>query len=146
MHNVIGDNAGSQWFNMIDKVLSGTAKANRVPSGMDNDHNVGMEDQTPSQHEEVIHEVPHEEPESLRTRAFNFLGVRGQPVKRRKLGSDMAAFLDCFCESNCRIKELKLEAAIKLHEDNRKFELKIFKLIQASQERMANFLPMFFKA
>ena len=97
---------------MIDEVLSGTAKANGVPSGMDNGHNMGVEDQPPSQLEEVTHEVPEEEPESPRTRASNFPRVRGQPVKRRKLASDMATPLDCFCESTRRIEELKLEAAI----------------------------------
>ena len=123
---------------MIDEVLSNTAKANGVPGSMDNDHNVGVEDQPPSQHEEVTQEVLEEGLESPRTRASNLPRVRGQPVKRRKLANDMAAFLDRFCESTRRIEELKLEAAIKLHEDNRMLEFEMFKFIQASQKKMAN--------
>ena len=139
LHNVTGDNAGSQWiwFNMIDEVLSGTAKAEGVPGGMDNGRPVGVDEQAPSQPEEDSQQVPEEEPESPRSRASNLPGVRGQPVKRRKIASDMAASLDRFCESTRRIEELKLETAIKLHEDNRKLELEMFKLTQASQERMA---------
>ena len=49
----------------------------------------------------------------------------------------MAAALDRFCESTRRIEVLKLEATMKMHEDNRKLELEMFKLTQASQERMA---------
>jgi len=59
-------------------------------------------------------------------------------VKRRKMASDMAAFLDRFCETTRRIEELKLEAAIKLHEDNKMLELEMFKLTQTSQEKMVN--------
>ena len=58
-------------------------------------------------------------------------------MKRRRLANDMAATLDRFYESTCRIEELKLEAAMKMHEDNKKLELEMFKLTQASQERMA---------
>ena len=54
LHKVTGDNAGSQWiwFTMIDKVLTGTAKAHGVPGGMDNGRPVGVDDQPPSQPEE----------------------------------------------------------------------------------------------
>ena len=113
-------------------------KANGVPDGMDNGHNVGVEDQPPSQPEKLSQEVPEEELESPRTRASNLPEVRGQPVKWRKLASDMTASLDRFCEFTHRIEELKLEAAIKLHKDIRKLELEMFKLTQASQEKMAN--------
>ena len=58
-------------------------------------------------------------------------------MKRRRLAIDMAAALDRFYESTCRIEELKLEAAIKMHKDNRKLELEMFKLRQVLQERMA---------
>ena len=58
-------------------------------------------------------------------------------MKRRRLANDMAAALDRFYESTRRIEELKLEAAMKMQEDNRKLELEMFKLTQASQERMA---------
>ena len=53
-------------------------------------------------------------------------------MKRRKLASYMAASLDCFCQLTCRIEELKLDAAIQLHEDNRKLEIEMFKLTQTS--------------
>jgi hypothetical protein len=140
LHNVTGDNAGSQciWFNMIDEVLSGTAKADGVPGGMDNGRPIGVDDQPQSQPEEEAQHVPKEDPESPRTRASNLPGVRGQPVKRRKLASDMEASLDRFCEFTRRNEELKLEVAIKLHEDYRKLELEMFNLTQASQERMTN--------
>lgn len=51
LHNVMGDNVGSQWiwFNMIDEVILDSVKADRVPSGMDNGQNVGVEDQSSSQ-------------------------------------------------------------------------------------------------
>jgi hypothetical protein len=122
---------------MIDEVLSGTAKADGVPGGMDNDRPIGVDDEPQSQPEEDAQHVPEEDLESPRTRASNLPRVRGQPVKRRKLASDMAASLDRFCKSTQRIEELKLEVAIKLHKDNRKLELEMFKLTQASQERMA---------
>jgi hypothetical protein len=55
LHNVMGDNAGSQWkcFNMIDDVLSNISKIDKVHDGMDNGHDVGMEEQPPSQQEEA---------------------------------------------------------------------------------------------
>ena len=55
LHNVTGDNAGSQWiwFTMIDEVLSGTTKADGMPGGMDNSRFVGVDDQPPSQPEET---------------------------------------------------------------------------------------------
>ena len=49
-------------------------------------------------------------------------------MKRKKLATDMAASLDRFCESTRKIEELKLEATIKLHEDNKKLKLQMFKL------------------
>ena len=113
---------------MIDEVLCGTAKADGVSSGMDNGRPVGVDEQPPNQPEEETQHVPEEDQESPRTRASSLPGVRGQPVKRRKVASDMAASLDRFCESTRRIEELKLEAAMKLHEDNRKLELEMFKL------------------
>ena len=66
-------------------------------------------------------------------------------MKRRKMASDMAAFLDRFCETTRRIEELKLEAAIKLHEDNRKLDLEMFQLTQTSQERMVNLFANVFQ-
>jgi hypothetical protein len=130
---------------MIDEVLSGTAKADGVPGGMDNGRNVGVDDQPPSQPEVEPEQVPEDEPDSPRTRASKLPGVKGQPVKWRKMASEMAASLDRFCEATRRIEELKLEAAIKLHEDNRKLELEMFKLTQASQERMVNLFANVFQ-
>ena len=122
---------------MIDEVLFGTAKADGVPGGMDYGEEVGGEEQPPVQQEKAPKQVEEEEPKSPRTRAANLPGIRGQPVKRRRLANDMAAALDRFCESTRRIEELKLEAAIKIQEDNRKLKLEMFKLTQASQEKMA---------
>ena len=122
---------------MIDEVLSGIAKADGVPGGMDNGEEVGGEEQPPVQQEDALEQVEEEEVESPRTKAANLPGVRGQHVKRRRLATDMTAALDRFYKSTRRIEELKLEATMKMHEDNRKLELKMFKLTQASQERMA---------
>ena len=139
IHNVTRDNGRSQWiwFNLIDEVLSGRAKANGVPGGMNNGEEVGGEEQPPVQQEEAPEQAEEEEPESPRTKAANLPSVRGQPMKRRRIPNDMAAALDRFYESTRRIEELKLEAAMKMQEDKRKLELEMFKLTQASQERMA---------
>jgi len=99
---------------------------------MDNGRNVGVDDQPPSQLEVEPKQIPEDEPNSLGTSASNLPGIRGQPVKQRKMANDMAASLNQFCEATHRIKELKLEVAIKLHEDNRKLELEMFKLTHAS--------------
>ena len=99
---------------------------------MDNGRNVGVDDKPPSQPKEESQQVPKDEPNLPRSRASNLLGVRGQLVKRRKMARDMAASLDRFCEATRRIEELKLEATIKLHKDNKKLELEMFKLTQAS--------------
>ena len=50
LHNVTSDNVSSQWiwFNMIDKVHLGTTKINKEPGGMDNDQDVGVEEQPPN--------------------------------------------------------------------------------------------------
>ena len=47
-------------------------------------------------------------------------------MKRKRLANDMAVALDQFYESTCRIEELKLEATMKMHEDNRKLQLEMF--------------------
>jgi hypothetical protein len=130
---------------MIDKVLSSTAKGDGVSGGINNGQNVGVDDQPPSQPEEESQQVPEDKPDLPKTRASNLPGVREQSVKRRKVDNDMAASLDRFCEATCRIEELKLEAAIKLHEDNKKLELEMFKLTHASQEMMANLFANIFQ-
>ena len=55
LHNITGDNGGSQWiwFNTIDKVFSDTAKADDVPGGMDNDKHVGVKEKISFQEEEA---------------------------------------------------------------------------------------------
>jgi hypothetical protein len=116
---------------MIDEVLSGTAKADGVPGGMDNDRPIGVDDEPQSQLEEDAQHVPEEDLELPRTRASNLPRVRGQPVKRPG-ESWLVTWRPLW-----RIEELKLEVAIKLHKDNRKLELEMFKLTQTSQERMA---------
>ena len=42
------------WFNMIDEVLSGTVKADRVPSDMNIDMHVGVDEQPLSQPKEDL--------------------------------------------------------------------------------------------
>ena len=76
---------------MIDEVLSGTVKADGMPCGMNNGRNVGVDDQPSSQLEEESQQILKDEPYLPRTRASNLPGVKGQPVKRRKVASNMAA-------------------------------------------------------
>ena len=116
LHNVTGDNARSQWiwFNTIDEVLSGTAKTDDLPGGMDNDEYVDVEQQILSQEEEATQEGREEKPDCPRTIASNLPGVRGQFVKRRKLVSDMITSLNRFCESIFRFEEIKLGAIVQL--------------------------------
>lgn len=108
---------------MIDKVLFCIAKADGVSGGMDNGGPVGVDEQPPSQPENDLQHILEEELESPRTRASNLFGVKGQPVKRRKLANNITAYLNRFYKCTCRIEELKLETVIKLHEDNKKLEL-----------------------
>ena len=56
-------------------------------------------------------------------------------MKRLRLANTMVVALDRFCKSTHRIEELKVEAIAILHEDNRKLELELFKLIEASQKK-----------
>ena len=69
--------------------------------------------------------------------AGNLLGVRGAAVKRQKINGDMASALDCFVESSTRIEKMKMETAIQLVRENKKFELNVLQATQASQERVA---------
>ena len=121
---------------MIDEVLSGTAKADGLPGSIHNEMSVGVDEQPPSQPEDDLQQIAEEEHELPKTWAFNLTGIRGQPVKRMRMTSDMAASLDMFCVFTRRIEQLKLETAIKLHEDNIKLELEMFKLTYASQKMM----------
>ena len=58
-------------------------------------------------------------------------------MKRRRLANDMTTTLDRFCEFTRRIEQLKLETVVEMHKENRQLELKMFKLTQTSQERIA---------
>jgi hypothetical protein len=49
----------------------------------------------------------------------------------------MAVSLDRFCEFTYKFEELKSKAAFNIHKNIKKLKLEIFKLIQATQERMA---------
>ena len=98
LQNVTGDNGDSQWiwFDMINEVFSSIAKADRVSGDMDNGGPISMNEQPPNQPEDDLQHVLEEEPESPRTRASNLFGVEGQPVKRKKLASNMTAYLSRF--------------------------------------------------
>ena len=67
----------------------------------------------------------------------NLAGVRGAAVKRQKLNDNMASALDRFAELSARIEKMKMETAIQLARDNKKFELDVLQATQASQERVA---------
>ena len=49
----------------------------------------------------------------------------------------MASALDRFAESSTRIEKIKMEIAIQLARDNKKFELDVLQATQASQEHVA---------
>jgi predicted transcriptional regulator len=130
IYNVSGDNSGLTrwtWYNAMDAMLSETAKANGVPGANDQGAPViGTE------------AVPNEvEFNDAAIRAGNLPGVCGAVVKRRKLNNDMASALDRFAESSARIEKMKMETAIQLARDNKKFELDVLQATQASQERVA---------
>ena len=85
-----------------------------------NDISVGVDTQSSNQPEEESQQVAEEEHESPKIRASNLTGGRGQPVKQIRMATDMAISLDRFCISTRIIEQLKLETAIKLHENNKK--------------------------
>ena len=70
-------------------------------------------------------------------RAGNLLGICGAVVKRQKLNGNMASALDRFVESSGRIEKMKMETAIQLARNNKKFELDVLQATQASQEHVA---------
>ena len=86
---------------------------------------------------------------SPRTRAANLLGCRGkgtssQPAKRPKIERNLMDTLDRLADSTAEIEKLRIEAALTMHKDNlierqenRKLELELFRLQQASGERLA---------
>jgi hypothetical protein len=84
-----------------------------------------------------------------RTRAANLVGVSGKgtnsrPSKRAKVDRNLMNSLDRLADSTAEIERLRIEATLTMHKDNlierqenRKLELEMFKLQQASGERMA---------
>ena len=64
LYNVTGDNAGLHWiwFNTIDTVFFSTTKVDGVPGGMDNNQDVGVEEQPPNKHKEATQKIPEEKP------------------------------------------------------------------------------------
>ena len=96
-------------------MLSDTAKTNSVPSGNYQGASV-IGTQVPPKEVEV--------PDAV-LRAGNLSGVRGVAVKRQKLNGNMASALDHFAESSTCIKKMKMETAIQLARDNKKFELDV---------------------
>ena len=107
-------------------MLSETAKANGVPGGNDQEAPV-IGTQVPPKEVEV-HDAA--------IRADNLLGVRGAAVKRQKLNGDMASALDRFAKLFACIEKMKMETAIQLVRENKKFELDVLQAIQASQEHV----------
>ena len=67
----------------------------------------------------------------------NLPGVCGAAVKYQKLNGNTAVALDRFAESSTRIEKMKMETAIQLARENKKFELDVLQATQASQERVA---------
>ena len=126
---VLGDNSGLTrwtWYNAIDAILNETAKANGVPGGNDQGASI------------IGTQVPPKEVENhdAAVRASNLPRVCGAAVKRQKLNSNMATALDLFAESSTRIEKMKMETAIQLARENKKFELDVLQATQASQERV----------
>ena len=115
------------WYNAIDAMLSETTKANDVPGGNDQRALViGI--QVPSKEVEV-HDAA--------VCAGNLPRVCRAALKHQKLNDDMASALDCFVESYACIEQMKMETAIQLVRENKKFKLDVLQATQASQERMA---------
>ena len=108
-------------------MLCETAKANGIPGG--NDQGAPI----------IGIQVPPKEVEvhDAAVCAGNLPGVRGAAVKRQKLNDDMSSALDRFAELSARIEKMKMETAIQLARDNKKFELDFLQTTQASQERVA---------
>ena len=85
-----------------------------------------------------------------RTRAANLVGCRGKgisskPNKRAKVDRNLMDTLDRLADSTTEIEKLRIEASLTMHRDNlldrqenRKLELDLFQLQQASNERMAS--------
>lgn len=110
-----------------------------VPGKIDNGEDVSVEEQVPTQEEDATQRDREEKPDSLRTKAANLSGVRGQPVKRRRLANDMVTSLDHFCESTRIIEELKVGTTVEMYKENRHLKLVMFKLTQTSHEKMSGF-------
>ena len=129
IYNVLGNNSGLTWtwYNAIDVMLSEIAKANGVLGANDQGaHVIGTE-------------VPPKEVEvhNIAVRAGNLLGVCGAAVMLQKLNGDMANALDRFTDSSTHIEKMKMENAIQLARDNKKFEVDVLQATQASQEQVA---------
>ena len=108
-------------------MLNETAKANGVPGGNDQ--------RTPIIGTQVL---PKEvEAHDAAVCAGNLPGVRGAALKHQKLNGNMATALDRFVESFARIQKMKMETAIQLARENKKFELDVLQATQASQEHVA---------
>ena len=85
-----------------------------------------------------------------RTCAANLVGCRGKgtsskPNKRAKVDRNLMDTLDRLADSTTEIEKLRIEASLTVHRDNlldrqenRKLELDLFQLQQASNERMAS--------
>ena len=130
IYNILGDNSGLTWwtwYNAIDAMLSETAKANGISGGNDQRAPI-IGTQVPPKEEEV--------PDGAIC-AGNLLGVHRVAVKRQKLNGDMASALDRFAESSARTEKMKMETAIQLARENKKFELDVLQATQASQECVA---------
>ena len=84
-----------------------------------------------------------------RTRAANLVSVswkatNSTPSKRARVDKNLMDTLDRLADSTAEIERFRIEAALTMHKDNlierqenRKLELKMFRLQQASGERMA---------
>ena len=87
---------------------------------------------------------------SPRTRATNLIGCRGKrtsskPTKRAKVVRNLMEALEKLADSTAEIEKLMIETALTMHkenlldcQENKKLELEMFQLQQASGERMAS--------
>jgi hypothetical protein len=136
-YNMSGDNSGVarwNWYNAMDGMLSETAKVNGVPGANDQGAPVAGTEGVPvdAGNDDGCGVAP-----AAAVRAANLPGIRGAPIKRRRIKGDMACALDRFAESFACIERMKMETAIQLHTDNKKLEMDILQSQQATTKHVA---------
>ena len=136
IHKMSSDNEGLKWiwYDRIGAMLSEIAKANGIPGALDQGAPMLGTYAAPV---EVEDDGPDEDvPLAATISAANLSGIRPASTKRRRVSEDMCSALDRFVGSQVCIEKMKMETAIQLQQGNKKIELEILHLQQASTERV----------